>query len=75
MGDPTEMCSILSNAGKGHADIYSVDPENPKNKKRITPISGTYRFLSVSPDGKKLAFNRLYLRPVTPRKPDLGAGC
>lgn len=43
--------------GKGHADIYSVDPENPKNKKRITPISGTYRFLSVSPDGKKLAFN------------------
>ena len=43
--------------GKGDADIYSINPENPKNKKLITPISGTYRFLSVSPNGKKLAFN------------------
>ena len=42
---------------KGQSDIYSINPENPKNKKRITPISGTYRFLSVSPNGKKLAFN------------------
>ena len=41
----------------GQADIYSINPESPKNKKRITPISGTYRFLSVSPNGKKLAFN------------------
>lgn len=42
---------------KGQSDVYSINPENPKNKKRITPISGTYRFLSVSPNGKKLAFN------------------
>ena len=41
----------------GQSDIYAIDPENPKNKKLITPISGTYRFLSVSPNGKKLAFN------------------
>ena len=41
----------------GQSDIYVIDPENPKNKKLITPISGTYRFLSVSPNGKKLAFN------------------
>ena len=33
----------------GQSDIYSVNPDNPKNKKRVTPISGTYRFLSVSP--------------------------
>ncbi len=43
--------------GKGHSDIYSINPDNPKNKKRITPISGTYRFLAVSLNGKKLAFN------------------
>ncbi len=42
---------------KGNSDVYSIDPESPKNKKRITPISGTYRFLSVSPTGRKLAFN------------------
>ena len=41
----------------GQADIYSIDPESPKNKKRVTQISGTYRFLAVSPNGKKLAFN------------------
>ena len=41
----------------GQADIYAIDPESPKNKKRITQISGTYRFLAVSPNGKKLAFN------------------
>ena len=42
---------------KGTSDIYSIDPENPKNKKQITPISGTYRFLSVAPNGRQLAFN------------------
>ncbi|MCG9133680.1 PD40 domain-containing protein [Candidatus Poribacteria bacterium] len=41
----------------GQADVYSIDPESPKNKKRVTQISGTYRFLTVSPNGKKLAFN------------------
>ena len=41
----------------GRADVYSINPESPKNKTRITPISGTYRFLSVSPNGRKLAFN------------------
>ena len=41
----------------GQADVYSIVPESPKNKKRITQISGTYRFLTVSPNGKKLAFN------------------
>lgn len=41
----------------GQSDIYFIDPESPKNKKRVTQISGTYRFLSVSPNGKKLAFN------------------
>jgi len=41
----------------GLADVYSVRPESPRNKKRITPISGTYRFLAVSPNGRKIAFN------------------
>ncbi len=41
----------------GLADVYSINPDNPKNKKRVTQISGTYRFLAVSPNGKKLAFN------------------
>lgn len=41
----------------GQADIYSINPSSPKNKKRITEISGTYRFLSVSPNGQKLAFS------------------
>ena len=41
----------------GHSNIYSINPENPKNKKLITPTAGTYRFLAVSPNGKKLAFN------------------
>ena len=41
----------------GHSNVYSINPENPKNKKLITPSAGTYRFLSVSPNGKKLAFN------------------
>ena len=42
---------------KGHSDVYSINPDNPKNKKLVTPISGTYRFLSVSPQGRQLAFN------------------
>ncbi len=41
----------------GHSDIYSVRPDTPKNKTRITEISGTYRFLTASPDGKQLAFS------------------
>ena len=41
----------------GHSNVYSINPESPKNKKLITPSAGTYRFLSVSPNGKKLAFN------------------
>lgn len=41
----------------GQADVYSINPDNPKNKKRITQISGTYRFLAASPNGKYLAFN------------------
>lgn len=39
------------------SDIYSIDINNPRNKTKHTPISGTYRFLAVSPNGKKLAFN------------------
>ncbi|MDE0426590.1 MAG: hypothetical protein OXN25_17200 [Candidatus Poribacteria bacterium] len=42
---------------KGHSDVYSINPDNPKNKKLVTPISGTYRFLSASPNGRQLAFN------------------
>lgn len=37
--------------------IFSIDVTKPKKKTQITPIGGTYRFLSVSPNGKKLAFN------------------
>ena len=48
----------------GTADVYSINPENPKNKKRITQISGTYRFLTVSPNGQKLAFNGWTMQQV-----------
>ncbi len=41
----------------GHADIYSIRPDNPKNKTRVTQISGTYRFLAVSPNGRQIAFS------------------
>ena len=41
----------------GKSDIYSINPESPKNKTRVTSISGTYRFLAVSPNGRQLAFN------------------
>ncbi len=37
--------------------IFSININNPKNKTQLTEISGTYRFLAVSPNGKKLAFN------------------
>ncbi len=37
--------------------IFSIDVTKPNRKTQLTPIGGTYRFLSVSPNGKKLAFN------------------
>lgn len=37
--------------------IFSIDVTKPKRKTQLTAIGGTYRFLSVSPNGKKLAFN------------------
>ena len=37
--------------------IFSININNPRNKTQLTQISGTYRFLAVSPNGKKLAFN------------------
>ena len=37
--------------------IFSIDINNPQKKTQITEIGGTYRFLTVSPNGKKLAFN------------------
>lgn len=46
---------IQRNATQSH--IYSININNPRNKTLHTPISGTYRFLAVSPNGKKLAFN------------------
>jgi Tol biopolymer transport system component len=39
------------------SNIFSIDINNPRNKTQLTQISGTYRFLAVSPNGKKLAFN------------------
>lgn len=37
--------------------IFSIDINNPRNKTQLTQIGGTYRFLAISPNGKKLAFN------------------
>ncbi len=37
--------------------IFSIDVNNPRQKTQLTAIGGTYRFLSISPNGKKLAFN------------------
>lgn len=37
--------------------IFSIDVSKPKQKTQLTTIGGTYRFLAVSPNGKKLAFN------------------
>ena len=37
--------------------IFSIDINNPNKKTQLTQIGGTYRFLAVSPNGKKLAFN------------------
>ena len=37
--------------------IFSIDVTKPKQKTQLTAIGGHYRFLSVSPNGKKLAFN------------------
>lgn len=39
------------------SNIFSIDINNPREKTLLTQISGTYRFLAVSPNGKKLAFN------------------
>ena len=39
------------------AHIFSIDINNPRQKTQLTEIGGTYRFLSISPNGKKLAFN------------------
>lgn len=40
--------------------IFSIDVNKPRQKTRLTEIGGTYRFLAVSPNGKKLAFNWVY---------------
>ncbi len=37
--------------------IFSIDVNRPRQKTQLTAIGGTYRFLSISPNGKKLAFN------------------
>jgi Tol biopolymer transport system component len=37
--------------------IFSIDVRNPNKKTQITEVGGTYRFLTVSPNGRKLAFN------------------
>ncbi len=37
--------------------IFSIDVNKPRQKTRLTEVGGTYRFLAVSPNGKKLAFN------------------
>jgi hypothetical protein len=37
--------------------IFSIDVNKPKQKTQLTQIGGTYRFLAVSPNGRKLAFN------------------
>ena len=71
--DPMGIYSISFNAGKGDADIYSINPDNPKNKKLITPISGTYRFPVCVSEWQTARFQRLYHRPAPPRKPDLCA--
>lgn len=42
---------------KTTSHIYSLNINSLRNKTQITEISGTYRFLAVSPNGKKLAFN------------------
>ena len=42
---------------KTESHIFSIDVNNPRQKTQLTEIGGTYRFLSISPNGKKLAFN------------------
>lgn len=37
--------------------IFSININNPRQKTQLTAIGGTYRFLSISPNGKKLAYN------------------
>lgn len=42
---------------KTESHIFSINVNNPRLKTQLTEIGGTYRFLSISPNGKKLAFN------------------
>lgn len=42
---------------KTESHIFSIDITKPRIKTQLTEIGGTYRFLAISPDGKKLAFN------------------
>lgn len=42
---------------KTESHIFSIDVNSPRQKTQLTEIGGTYRFLAISPDGKKLAFN------------------
>lgn len=42
---------------KTESHIFSIDVNRPRQKTQLTEIGGTYRFLSISPNGKKLAFN------------------
>lgn len=37
--------------------IFSININSPRQKTQLTTIGGTYRFLSISPNGKKLAYN------------------
>ena len=53
--DGETLYFIQREAGQSH--IYSIELDTPKKKTQVTEVAGTYRFLSVSPDGKKLAFN------------------
>ena len=42
---------------KTESHIFSIDVNSPRQKTQLTEIGGTYRFLAISPNGKKLAFN------------------
>ena len=58
----------------GHSNVYSINPENPKNKKLITPIgwhvSVSFRFS----EWQKTRFQRLDNKPTSAGKPNMGAG-
>ncbi len=42
---------------KTESHIFSIDVNRPRQKTQLTEVGGTYRFLAISPNGKKLAFN------------------